>query len=76
MSRFLNKITFLDSSGQEITLDTSVINAHKTVPLRDNNNRFQVGDTDASSTDGYVVINKNYVDRNLTISSSFFNSLY
>ena len=102
MPNFLNKITFLDSSGSPQTVvGGSSFNIPDTNALRDSTGRFQVGNTDVSSTDPLVVINKNYadgrisaeatarenkdssleaaisaVDGSLTISSSFFNSLY
>lgn len=63
MSRFLNRIIFLNSSGEEETIvGGSSLNKPGTTALRDNSGRFQVGDTDVSSTDGLVVVNKNYVD--------------
>ena len=64
----LNQISFIDSSGNEIKLsanntkEAAVDQTEGTVPLRDASGRFRVGDTDVSSTDGYVVINKNYAD--------------
>lgn len=63
MPRFLDRIIFIDSSGQEQTVaGGSVSGTPGTLALRDNTGRFLVGDTSSSSTDGYVVVNKNYVD--------------
>lgn len=64
MPRFLDRIIFIDSSGQEQTVaGGSVSGTPGTLALRDNTGRFLVGDTSSSSTeDGHVVVNKNYID--------------
>lgn len=64
----LNQISFIDSSGNEIKLNANNTKEAAfdkvvgTVPLRDASGRFRIGNTGVSSTDGYVAVNKNYVD--------------
>ena len=57
MLKFLNVITYIDESSNEKRIDLQTSSTPNTVPLRDSNGLFKVGDPN-SSLDASNVTNK------------------
>ena len=58
--KFLNLITYVDASGNDQIIDLQTSVSPNTVPLRDENGVFEVGDVGSNDDNSYV-INKKYI---------------